>query len=126
LSSFASCRAYYTANGIPDQSGGVIIRSDIMTRGGLDVAKILRYIFNRLPTVSNISSNSVWGIYGTTSTNYYVNYIYDSGNNDYTVNIYRTSDNANVASISSLSFLNADAAQESFIDCQCLYVALYV
>jgi hypothetical protein len=97
-----------------------------MTKGGIDLSKILRFIFNRLTTVSNISSTNSWGIYGTTSTNYYVNYTYDMGNNDYTVNIYRTSDAVNIASISSLSFLNDNAAEESFIACQCLYVALYV
>jgi hypothetical protein len=126
LSSFASCRAYFTASGISEQSGGVIIRSNIAALGGIDLTKILRFIFNRLPTVSNISSTNNWGIYGSTTPNYYVNYTYDSGNNDYTVDIYRTSDNANIASISSLSFVNNDAAQESFIACQCLYVALYV
>ena len=126
LSSFASCRAYFTANGISEQSGGVIIRSNIAALGGIDLTKILRFIFNRLPTVSNISSTNNWGIYGSTTPNYYVNYTYDSGNNDYTVDIYRTSDNANIASISSLSFVNNDAAQESFIACQCLYVVLYV
>lgn len=120
LSSFSTCKGYYTG------PAGVINTSDIITRGGVDLAKILKYIFNRLTTVSNIASTNTWGSYGTTTTNYYVNYIYDSGNNDYAVNIYRTTGNVNIASISNLSFLNADAAQESFIAAQCLYVALYV
>ena len=120
LSSFSTCRAYYTG------PSGVINTSDIFTRGGVDLVKILKVIFNRLPTVSNIASTNSWSPYGSTTTNYYVNYTYDPINNDYAVDIYRTNDNVNIASISSLSFLNADAAGESFIAAQCLYVTLYV
>lgn len=120
LSSFASCKAYYTG------TYGVINSSDIISRGGNDLAKILKYIFSRLTTVSDIASTNTWGSFGTTTTNYYVDYTYDSINNDYLVDIYRTSDNVNIASISSLSFLSADGAQESFIAAQCLYVTLYV
>lgn len=120
LSSFSTCRAYYTG------PYGVINSSDIITRGGVDLAKILKFIFNRLTTVTDIASTNTWGSYGTTTTNYYVDYTYDSGNNDYLVDIYRTSDNVNIASISSLSFLSDNAAEESFIAAQCLYVTLYV
>lgn len=119
LSSFASCRGYYSG------PGGVIVTSDIISSGGVNLAKILRFIFNRLPTVSNISSTSAWGAYGTTTQNYYVNYTYDIGNNDYAVDIYRTTGAVNIASISNLSFTNDDAAQESVIAAQCLYVASY-
>ena len=119
LSSFASCRGYYSG------PGGVVVTSNIISSGGVNLAKVLRFIFNRLPTVSNISSTSSWGAYGTTSQNYYVSYTYDSGNNDYAVNIYRTTGSVNVASISNLSFTNDDAAQESVIAAQCLYVASY-
>jgi hypothetical protein len=54
-----------------------------------------------------------------------VTYTYDSGNNDYAVDIYRTTGAVNIASISNLSFTNDDAAQESVIAAQCLYVASY-
>ena len=119
LSSFATCRGYYTS------PGGVIATSDIVSRGGVNLAKVLKFIFNRLPTVSNIGSTTVWGIYGTTSQAYYVNYTYDPINNEYTIDIYRTAGAVNVASITYLTFTNADAAQDSQIGAQCLYIASY-
>lgn len=119
MSSFATCRGYYTS------PGGVIATSDIVSRGGVNLAKVLKFIFNRLPTVSNIGSSTVWGIYGTTSQAYYVNYTYNIINNEYAIDIYRTAGAVNVASITYLTFTNADAAQDSQIGAQCLNIASY-
>ena len=101
-----------------------IASSNIIALGGVNLAKILRFIFNRLTTVTDISSTNSWAPYGTTTDNYYVDYTYDSGNNEYQVDIYKTTGNVNIASMT-LSFNDDDGGLGSEIIAQCLQVTSY-
>jgi len=118
ITNFSACRGYYAG------PTGLVVSSDIITRGGVNVAKILRYIFNRLTTVSDIASTNSWGIYGTTTTNYYVDYTYDSLNEEYQVDIYLTAGSVNIASMT-LRFNSDDSGEGSEIIAQCLQVTSY-
>lgn len=96
--------------------------SAVQSSVGADNVLILRFIVDRLLTVSNISSTNSFG--GTTTQNYYVNYTYvegknpnpgDGGYSTYSFEVKKSSDNS-IVSTGVLTFLSEDALQESYVD----------
>lgn len=112
---FSLCKLYMKSQ---------VTNSTIPTLGGTNLSIILKYIFGRLVTVTDIASTTSWSGYGTTSQAYYVDYTYDPINNDYQVDIYRTSGAVNIASMT-MSFNNDNGGGGSEIIVQCLAVASY-
>lgn len=118
LANFNACKGYYSG-----PTGLVMTYISTWPGGAPNLTKILRHIFNRLTTVTDITSTNSWGVFGTTTQNYYVTYTNVSGN-QYTVNVYRTTGAVNIATIS-LDFLKDDAAEESYISAQPLQVTSF-
>jgi hypothetical protein len=96
--------------------------SAVQSSIGADNTKILRHLVNRLLAVTNISSTDSFD--GTTTQNYYVNYTYvegktpnpgDGGYSTYSFEVKKVLDNSTVSN-GILTFLEADASVESYID----------
>lgn len=111
LSSFSTCKTT-----VKNQI------SSVQSSIGSDNTLILRFIVDRLLTVSNISSTNSFG--GTTSQNYYVNYTYvegknpNPGNGGYSIYSFEVKKSSNNSLVSNglLTFLSDDAAVESYVD----------
>jgi hypothetical protein len=109
----------------------IIVKNQItsnQTSIGLDNVKILKFIVDRLLTVTDISSTDVFD--GTTSQNYIVDYTYvdgiqagnppppnagDLGYSTYSFNVTIASSGSPV-SAGEITFLRNDAFSESYID----------